>query len=387
MRIRHAIWCSVLVICTAGCAARSFAVRDQIVTAPGVKLHPSDSTVSFATSVSKQSSPCNRGHAGRATIDVSSGIGSKAKVTIDLPDFRTSIEFAAIAERDLREAIQKLTPCKLTDADVNAIVRLLPRPTEPGARLIPLVSGMRLRVEREGGAVTGGGLNSAAALTGVGTVWVGVVSDVKDGVTVRTYFEPFERAQRSAPEGVRAPNQVVLAGLGVDINEWAEAEKTPNPFWLLRVPGLAMPGSIEKYGTLPAATTANLKTQMTIVGAPSRAGLLSATLDPTGVAADPPCGTAVLRCVVFPGHTYVVPEIAITVRGHSEYVAVGTTLGDLLARATDLSIRPSELNRAYCRRLRVSRRFGGSLIPVAIKFDKAAEWLRIGLAHGDVVSW
>ncbi len=295
-------------------------------------------------------------------------------------------------QSQLRRAMSK---CRM-DAFFGYAVRYLPTSLLTEMRAVPLLPGMRVRLERAGGVVPPTTAAHAAAdavadsaadaaaqkiqpFLGVGTTIVTVVGD-ETGVS----FDAFSRVANVTPSGDLSG--VIPASAPLDLNRPA-LQPTSFPYWRALFPGVLTSAS--------STVTPRVSQQVIFVGATSAELIESLFIEGKSFEKELAnlCKLASARCVVFPWHTYVIPEIPVTIRGQSTFVSQGTTLGDVAtrglnwSRSDDRALGYSELNSYFDGRLQLYRQFGVRLVPVELPFDEIGSWTRIPLAQGDHVLW
>jgi hypothetical protein len=295
--------------------------------------------------------------------------GARLHIEVQLDSTRLDHDLRIL--RSLRHALDELArngclTSAAPEAAYRQAARRLPSPVHAATSAVALRAGMRIRVERGGAVIESGSPWTGTALAGVGTTVVEIIGR-PDGLR----FEPLQGA-RLVLTGLTGNQKVLPAVIPADITG-----RGSFAHWRL-----FLPDALPAFSDSPDQSKLTRSNQLVFVGA-STADAVDALLGDTGTGCPPG-----LRCVVFIGHALPVPEIPITVRGERRFVAVGTTLGDLVAGLLDTSLlAPSELNEHFRQRLALRRVFGTTLVPVEIPFNDAGAWLDLPLVFGDVVTW
>ncbi len=296
------------------------------------------------------------------------------------PDIRVGPNYGLELQTQLRN-LASPENCFLDDYVLTFARRFFPVPLDNRKTAIELVPGMRVRIERSGGTP---GMSSITML-GAGSVTFEVVGDDR-GV----FFHSFGRVVNVAPVIAANGSGVREGTVSVDLVP-DNASTSPNlPVKAYRGWRLLLPEKLPAPFTQPSKEDATK--QIVFVGSDSIEDLdrLSVATGLTRISklTELCSNAAVARCVAFPGRAYAVPEIAVMIRGHREYVPVGTTLGDLIAGSIDVTnVTRTELTAHVAKTLQLQRRYGTRLVDVKLRFDNDGSWRRLGLLHGDEIQW
>ncbi len=288
--------------------------------------------------------------------------------------YATEVDHDLRLEQALREDMDK---CRIAPTEFGRFARYLPTSTGSPGTVVPLVPGMRVKIER------GGGAWDRPAHVGAGTVTFQVLRDGADsivfGASTRVRNVSPAQLNRAAAKPQDTKGSVTPgvfdATVPADLNP--PALQIAPRHWRLFIP--------TEIGTplMNPEDTLNPKDQF-VFAAASDAVDLDAVANSTLF---DECSKK-LRCVIFRGHTQVIPEIPVSVQGESMYVAVGTTLGDVITRFTDRSrVSDQELRQLFHQQLVMRRWFGARLFRVDLRLDAGSDWLGLTLRHGDVVRW
>jgi hypothetical protein len=286
--------------------------------------------------------------------------------------YATEVDHDLRLEHRLREAMDE---CKIAPTEFGRFARYLPTSTGSAATVVPLVPGMRVKLER------GGGTKDTSAHLGVDSVTLLVLREGTEGVV----FGASSRIRNVSPSQATTADECERVGepsvnsglydatIPADLN--VPSGSGALSFWRLYIPIALAPPL-----TTPDNTVGTVR-QFVFAGASSAAALDKVF---TSKLRDE-CQSG-LRCVMFRGHTEVIPEIPVSIQGRPMYVAVGTTLGDVITRVLDLTrVSDDEVTVQFRSRLKMYRWHGTRLAPVAILFDQS--WLALPIRHGDVVRW
>lgn len=375
--VRHPL-CAALLL--ASSCAQHFIILPPVVLSPGSDLRAeSDSTkgsVDVRVDAGSGEGGCGAQSHGGVSVRVDKSIFARRLIaSFSLDEARKG---GRGLERDLRSSLGALknANCGFRGAATGELLARMPRLAAETSSTIPLRPGMRLRV-LGGGAYLDTGLGGSAE-SNLGDLAVDVLGD-----TLAVRFGARSRIMRTTtrPFAPASTNRVHPAVLPVDI----EGSETALPEWWV-----FYPKDYYAVDSKPDATTTLSRALRPILAGAATWEQLDAMqtkFESSCLPAAEPLASTAIRCVTFVGHTDLVVEIPIRVQGALEYVPLGTTLGDVLARELG-PVDESPNARDYVHdRVLMRRRFGVRLVAVQLDFSRLSGWRDLMLVQGDVVTW